>query len=322
MEFRTVHIGSIDYVSGQKKTLDIPREGVALQYNLRLRYTNTNSATPPVSPKFEALARLLNRVDVNIGGRDTVVAQPGEMLAARAQYEHGTQADGMGDTVVLTGSAATAYDVSLPIPRFLPRSQTPLLCGDALPLVSQATMEIDWGTDDGADLFVTPNAPAISAVTLDVEVEYLLGLSEDQMRNFRVRELFTIREDYTAANAEFGITVDGRTGRVVRSVAVAATDGLVGNNSLVNSMRVESGSFKWHDNKAAALQARNKIEFQQENAITGFYYRPLTNLGDTSLSIDTGGLPADLKAVFDLSTGSSTEQLLMSVEGIRPLIRS
>ena len=76
------------------------------------------------------------------------------------------------------------------------------------------------------------------------------------------------------------------------------------------------------DPRRGEHQSTPHREHEQENLITGFYYRPFTNLGDTSLSIDTGQLPADLKAVFDVTTGAGAEQILLSVEGIRPLIRS
>ena len=108
---RSVKIGTIDYVAGQKKTIDIPRDGVITQINIRFQYTHDNAAAGPAGPFFQTLARLVRRVDVVIGGRDTVVSQSGEMLSARAQCEFGTPADGMADTVVLTNSGHGADDI-------------------------------------------------------------------------------------------------------------------------------------------------------------------------------------------------------------------
>jgi len=318
--YRAVNIGTLDFATGQKKSIDIPRDGVAVQYNIRVQYTCTNGATGPTTPHFQTLARLLRRVDVVLGGRDTVVSQSGESLAARAQYEWGTPADGMADTVVLTNSAATVYDVTIPIPRFLPRSMRPLMCADDLRAITQATLEITWGTSDAANLFGTTNSAAISAVTCWVEVEYLIDMPAPAEAAFAVRQLSEIVQDYSAANDNLSVTIDGQTGLAVRTIAFAALDNLVGSNSLVNSWKLQAGTDIFHQRKAPALQAKNKIEFGQESLITGYYFQPLTFAGDPGMSINTDPrvIPADLKAVFDVSTGSGAEKLVISVESIRP----
>jgi hypothetical protein len=315
---RPLNVGSITYAAGQKKTLDIPRDGPALQYNIRVRYTITNGGSAAVAPFFQTLARLIRRVDVVIGGRDTVVSQSGEMLAARAVMEHGAVPDGMADTVVLTGSAATAYDVTIPIPRFLPRSRTPFECADNLPLVSQATMEITWGDHD--DIYGTPNSAAISLVTCDVEVEYLDGV--DRGAQFMVRQLSEISETVAATNSAEAITVDGQTGLRVRSLAIASLVDNVGSNTPMASgkIKIQAASFVHTDRQAAAIQSSNKTRHGVETPIAGFYFLPFTFAGDSGMAINThpSVLPADLKAIFDYTVGSGTHRLILGVESIRP----
>ena len=296
---RTIKIGSIDYVSGQKKTLEIPRDGVLLQLNLRVQYTVTNDASGPAAPLFQALARIIRRVDLVMGGRDTVVSQSGEMLSARAQYEFAALPDGMGDTVVLTDSAATVYDVTIPIPRWLPRSRTILATADDLRRVSQATVEITWAGSDTSAMFGTPDGSVISLVTCTVEAEYLMDVPGDQ--GFNVRQLSEISEDVTATNDNLAVTIDGQTGLLVRSIMTVALDDGVGANTIVNKKKIQAASLVFHDNDGGQIQAANKLMFAQENLITGVYYRPLTFGGELSQAINTDPqvIPADINSIFD-----------------------
>jgi hypothetical protein len=316
---RIVNVGTIDYVSGQKKTIGLPRDGVALQYNLRLQFTCTNAAGGPTGPLFQTLARLIRHVDVILGGRDTVVSASGEMLAARAQYEWGVPADGMDDTVVLTNSAVTVYDVTIPIPRALPRGQQPLLTADDLRRVSQAVLEITWGSV--ADLFTADNGAVLSALTCWLEVEYLLDVAGDV--TFGVRELREITQGYTSSNDQMAVVIDGQTGNRVRSVAVASLVAGVGSNTPLNlgGVRIESGSFVFRNRKGPSIQAHNRSMFEQQAPIVGFYYMPFEWAGDPSHAIDTrvGILPTDLHAVFDIAFTAGVHELKLSIESIRPL---
>ena len=245
MQYRTFHVGTIDFAADQKKTLGIGRDGVLVGLNLRLRFTNTNSGTPPVGPLFQTLARLIRRVDFVIGGRDTVLSQSGEMLTARAALEFGAVPDGMADTVDLIASTGTAYDVTIPIPRYLPRSNSPLMTADDLRRVNQAVLEITWGNN--ASLFKTPNTNVISLATCDVEAHYLLDVPAE--RGFNVRQLQQLTEEYTATNDNLGITIDNRTGLVLRSILVAMLDDDVGSNALLNNFKLQSGAFVRHQQR-------------------------------------------------------------------------
>lgn len=319
VQYLTEDIGSIDYVANQKKTLDIPRNGILLQLNLRVQFTITNGVTPPTDPLFQALARIIRRADLVLGGRDTVVQHSGEALAARATYETGNVPDGMEDTVVLTGSAATAYDVTIPIIRWLPRSRNPLSTADDLRKMTQATLEITWGDD--SDIYGTSNSAAISAVTCDVEAEYLFGAPLDIP--LQIRQLSEINEAYTASNDKLAITIDGSTGLFVRSVGIASLVAKVGSNAPLASGKIkfQSAQNVFHANKGPALQSDNKSKFGFESLLTGYYYRQFTWAGDLSMAINTDprALPADLKAIFDVTFTSGTHELLLGIEAIRPL---
>lgn len=318
--FRKVHIGSIDYVSGQKKTLTIPTDGVVVQYVVRLAFTVTNGGSAAVGPLFQTLARIIRRLDITYQGRDTVVSQSGEMLAARAQYEQGVPCYGMDDSVVLTGSAATTYNVAIPIMRFLPRSTNPFRTSDDLRRISQAVMEITWGDSACAFFYGTPNSAALSAVTCRVEAWYLLDVMPEA--RFDVRELSEINQSYSATNTALGVTLDSNTGVLFRSLAVASLVASVGSNSPLNAgkVTVKAASFTFQECDGRTIQANNRHDFEQASLITGFYFLPLTFAGDPSMMINTlrPNLTGELQALFDVTYTSGTHELLIGKEIVRP----
>lgn len=323
---RPIHIGSIDFVSGAKKSLDLPRDGRVTQYNLRLRYTVTNGGVAPVGPLFQALARLIRRVDIRLGGRDLVCTASGEMLAFRAQYEWGQPAKGMDDNIPLGIAAVTAFDVVIPIPRVLPRCRTPLFTADELRLVKQATMEITWGNADCSDLFTTPNGAAISAVSLDVEAEYLMNVALDRTQPNtwpRVRYLTEINQDVNATNNDLTVTIDGQNSLLFRSLAIASLSDNIGDNTPLDAggVKVTTGADTLMDRQAVGIQGKNRIEFSLPSLITGAYYHPFTDFGDVSQAINTSptNITADLKARFNIVKGAGVQQLILSSELIRPL---
>jgi hypothetical protein len=317
---QTIKVGTISFTAGTKQSIELPRNGVALEYRLRVRYTITNGSSAAEDPFYQALGRIVRRLDVILGGRDTVVSLFGEQLMSRATVEFGAVPDGMADTVVLTGSAtATAYDVLYTIPRFLPRSRNPLQTADDLRRVRSATLEVTWADNTLAWLYGTPNSPAgISLVTADLEVDYLVDAGPEYQP--MVRQLTHIDQVYSAASQALSITIDGQTGLALRSIDVISLDDSVGSNALINKLKVAAGPVVFSEQDGPAIQAMNKLRYGLESIITGYHFIPFTFLGDDSLAILSSpqALPSDVQAVFDVTTGSGTEELLLSVEAIRP----
>lgn len=309
-------IGSIPFVSGSRQTLDLDRDGVLLGLNLRLRFTVTNGGNGPTTPKFQTLARLLKRIEILAGGRDTVVNITGHDLAARVQYESAAVARGMDATVVLTNSAVTAYDVSLPLSFMLPRGRRPDDTGLDTRGLSSLSLITTWGTTDAADLFGTTNSAAISSVTLDVEGHYLLNPPETP---FLVRALDYVQQEVTASSSNFALIMDRGTGLAYRTMMLVADANDVGNDSIINSLRLEEGSFVYQNTDFASLKGSNKVEYNQSSLITGMAMLNLIHLGEAITAINTGGLTSDLKLVLDVTKQSGTNYVRVQREAIRGL---
>jgi hypothetical protein len=310
-------LGTVDFAENARKTLEIDRDGVLMQLDLRLQFTITNSATPAVDPQWNALASLFKRIEMIVGGRDTVVSIDGPGLVARAQKEFGTSIFGMDDTVVLTGSAVTAYDVIIPLSFFLPRGRRPDDTGLDLRRQQQVSLAITWGDID--DFYGTANAAVISAVTCSVEGNYLLYAPTDKA--FFARNLDMVERDLPGSTDNFDITMDKGTGLFYRSFQVVTlADGLAVNTILdPGSISLEAGSFVFTKRDAIMWRAHNKHNFGQEAATTGLYYMPTYMFGEGSSMINSGVLQSDLKFIFDATKVTGTNTIRVYREAMRPL---
>lgn len=310
-------IGQVVFAAGGRQTLEIDRAGVLNQLTLRLKYTVTNGGSAAVGPLFQALARLIKRVEIIMGGRDTVWSISGKSLAMLAHVDNMYPAYGMGDAVVLTGSAATTYDITIPLPFFLDNARRPDDTALDLRRVSQASIAITWGPTDCSDLYTTPNSAAISSVTCDVEGEYTLGAPNDQV--YLVRAIDEIEEEITGNSGNRSLIVDRGSGLFVRRLFLTFEDAKIGADDVLNDVKLEAGSFIFLNRDPVQVKAKNKREYGLESLITGVYAFDETLFGQATSMINTGELTSDLKFVMDVTKGSGTTTVRLTREVVRPL---
>jgi len=311
-------LGSIPFVSGGQQAFEIAREGVLLTLWLRLQFTITNGGTGPVGPLFMTLARLLKRLEITVGGRDTVMNVTGPLLAARVYCERGLHASGMADTVVLTNSAATVYDVSIPIDFTLPNGRRQDDTGLDTRGLNQLTLMLTWGTV--SDFFTTLNAATVGTVTCNVEGEYLLNVPAD--KPFLVRSLDTVERELTGSTDTFELVMDRGTGLVYRTFMVCTTADNIGVNTILNtatgSIRLECGSFVDILRDPVLVQAENRLAMTAA-PLTGVYYIDPMHDGQLVTALDTTNIPTDLVMKFSATKVTGTNFITVQREAVRPL---
>lgn len=328
----TRKLGTIRYTAGGRESLELDKNGVLLRLFARLRFTVTNGATGPVGPLFQTLARLINRVEILAGGRDTVQSVPGYFLASRAYLEQGTPAYGMSATVVTTANAVTSYDVILPIPFTLPLGAREDDCALDTSGLSQLSAIITWGKSDASDLFTTPNGAVISAVSLDIEGQYNANPLRDGKGNavsgrtgkpYLVRQLDYTEVAVTASSTAFSTILDTRTGLLITSFQIAQLVDNVGVDTVVNTFRMEAASFVYSLRDAPFIRAENVRDLMLPAGATQtgvLYIEPRLN-GSVLNAINTAELQGDLKAVMDVTQSGTVCKLAIQRESIRPLIQ-
>lgn len=315
--FTPRNLGTIDFAADQQKTLMIDRDGVLLQLNLRLQFTVTAGSSAMVGPKDETLSRLLKRVEIVMGGRDTVFSLDGPGIVKRAKDDFGVVPQGMGDTFVLTGtSTATAYDITLPLVFWSPRGRRPDDTALDLRKVRQATLRIQWGDID--DLVGTVNSAVVSGVTCTVEGQYMLDVPDNQA--FLVRQLDMLEQELTGSNENFTITLDGVTGLLMRSALVSTVADDVAVNTIIGSgnIRVESGSFVFKNQNGRMIQGDNTLMFNRQQD-TGTYDLNFLKFGEGAHLVNTGALTANLNLKLDATKVSGTNVIKVYRESWRPL---
>lgn len=319
--FARHRLQNIPYQAGVRNTIPIDRDGVLAMLAVRLAFTVTNGATGPVGPLWMTLARLIRRLEVVVNGQDTVVAINGAHLASRALFDFGARQFGMDDTVVLTNSAATNYQIVLPIPFYLPRARRPDDTALDLRKVAQATIGITWG--DQTDLFTTPNNAAISNVTCAVEGHYLLDAPADQV--YMVRTLDMVEQNNAASNQNFQILVDRGQDIFWRSFHIATLRNDIAVNTMLDGgdIRLLAGSFFYVNREAVHVRAEARRAFGLPAAeaadATGIYPVYMPFLGQGTTLINAGALTADLFFNFNITYTSGTEKVSISREAMRPL---
>lgn len=327
----TKKLGAIRYTSGGRESLEIDKNGVLLRLFLRLRYTVTNTGTAPVGPLFNALARLIQRIEIMAGGRDVVQSVPGYFLASRAHLENGFPAYGM-TTPVLTASAVTNYDIILPVDFTLPLGARLDDCALDTYGLSQLSAIVTWGKTDASDLFATPNGATISNVSLDVEAQYVgnpfranngMAVSGTSGKPYLVRHLDYQEVNVPATNNNFSVILDSRTGLLVTSFTIAQLVDDVGSNSVINSVKLEAASFIYALRDAPFIRAENvrNLKLSAGDVPTGLLYVDPRLDGSVVNAIDTSQLEGDLKATFDIVKSGTVTKLGIQREAIRPLIR-
>ncbi len=259
-----------------------------------------------------------------MNGQDTFITQSGAHLANRALADFGSRALGMESSVVLTNSAVTVYQLSIPIALTLPRSRRPDDTALDLRAVDQAILALTWG--DATDLFGTVNAAAVSAVSCNIEGHYLIGA--DPKATYMVRSLDQQDVAVAATNNNQTQIVDRGSDMFWRSFNIVALQNNVATAGILNNLQLYSGSFYYINRRAFDLRAdvRDQLGIPVSEAVgaqtsdlTEVYPNSLQFLGQSTTTINAGALTGDLLFSFDVTNPGAGTLLSISREAIRPL---
>ena len=311
-----IPLGEVDFTENGRHTLEINRVGILAETMLRMRFTITNGVSAAVGPKWFALARLLKRVEIKINGVDTPVSIDGPGMVLRAIMEYGVVPQGMSDTVVLTGSAATSYDIFIPIAHYLPRSADPFYTALPVNRFRQATIEITYGDID--DIYTTANGATISAVTVDAHGKFLVNV--DPQQQFRARVLDVIEEELTATSSNWRLVADRGTGMVHRSHMIQTVVDDIASEAILDSgtLKLVTGQYTFGNWDGPVLQADNMNVFEQASHQTGAYFYHTEFHGQPLwIPTDRASMRADLAWEFDAAKQSGTNKFFLYSEKIR-----
>lgn len=319
-------LGSWLYASGQRVANTIDRDGILYQLNLRCRFTITNGATGPVGPLAATLARIIQRLEIQLNGKDTIINATGEQLVCRALYENGALPYGMDATVVLTNSAVTNYDIVIPVMLFLPHSVNPRDTGLECRTLQQVNVAVTFANSNCSDFFTTTNSAALSNVQLDITGEYIINAPIKNVgdADYFVRVLDYVIQPVTGTNSQLGVQMD-RGPQFYRSFHILAQQNNINVDTIVNNLKMQAGSFVFYDMPGVVSRAELLSDFGIFPAsgagilLTGNYRIDMSKFGslDTAINVDPAALLVDLYHYYDVTYTSGTTNLIISREAIR-----
>jgi hypothetical protein len=314
-------LGYIDFAERATKTLRLDQYGVCTSLRLRLAFTITAGSSAMVGAKPFVLSRLFKRVDLNINGQDTLQTIDGPALVARQLFERGVRPYGMDATFVLTGSSTvTSYEIVLELPQALPRAIMPLDTGLDFRKINQAILSVLWG--DINDLVATANGAAISAVTCEVEGEFLAAVAENQV--FMARDLASAEHQVNGANTDFAPYPIDRGNYWLRSFTMTTDSDASLVNTIINNVMLKGGNFVFADRGKAMLLADQAHVYQKALAErqAGIFRLELPMIGMNNTCIFMGNPAApDLFLRFNVAHPGTTDYIRISREGLRDYTR-
>lgn len=311
---------SVPYQAGVRNTIAIDRDGVLTMLRVRLQFRVTNGGTAAVGPLWMTLPRIIRRFEVILNGADTLVSISGAHMASRALVEFGKRPYGMDASIVLTASAATDYDIVLPLPFYLPRAERPDDTSLDLRRVDQAIIAITWG--DASDLFATPNGAAISNVSCSVEGQYLVNSRPDQIFLARALDMQDIAN--TASNSNFAILQDRGSDLFWRSFHIATLRNSVAvQNIITGDVRLNAGAFVYVNRDGQSILAETMdaagLPTSEYSTFDRVYRVGMDYLGSNQTLINAGALSGDLYLTLGTTYTSGSEVISISREAMRTL---
>lgn len=311
---------SVPYQAGVRNTVAIDRDGVLTMLRLRLQFRVTNGGTAAVGPLWMTLARIVRRFEIILNGADTLVSISGAHLASRALLEYGKRPYGMDAAIVLTASAATDYDIVIPLPFFLPKSERPDDTSLDLRRIDQAILAVTWG--DAADLYTTPNGAVVSNVSASVEGQYLVNARPEQVFLARALDMQDIAN--VASNSNFAILQDRGSDLFWRSFHVATLrNNIAVQNIITGDVRMNAGAFVYVNRDGVSVLAETMdyaaLPFSEYAASDRVYRIMQDYLGSNQTLINAGALSGDLYLTFGTTYTSGSEILSISREAMRTL---
>lgn len=309
-------MGFIDFQERATKPLRLDQYGVCTALFFRAQFTITNGGVAPVTAKPFALARLFKRIDLAINGQDIIQTIDGPGLVARSILEYGVRPYGMDTAVNMGAGAATTYEIVLPLSQVLPRAIGPRDAALDFRKINQALINVTWG--DINDIYVTPNAAAISAVTCEVVGEFLAYPKETD--TFMLRDIASFEHQVNGANSDFAPYPIDRGGYWLRSFNMMTDSNDVLVDTIINNVILKGGNFVFHDRARVFFRADQAHKYQLPVAErqAGLYRVECTLLGSNQTLIYMGNPSSpDLFLRFNVAHPGATDYIRISREGLR-----
>lgn len=332
-------LGSFANTTGrQTLNFDVGSPLTCLLLHCQYIYT-PDAVSDAVGALFQQNARFLKRVEVIVGGKDTVVNVQPSYYAARRLYENqGLPMKGMETAIDgVHGHAATVVDLYIPIHFDLVNGRRRDDAALDLRGINLAQLAVTFGdTLTSADLWTTPHG-VISDISLNVEGEFIVNAKSPVagfvakypgQRNgdsYVTRVLDELTFPITGTSNNYQQIIDGRSGWLLRTLPLVFTTNDLGDEALCpipgGLIKLDAGARNFFATEPGFVKARHRDELRipAANEIVGVDFIDLQYAGSLASCIPTGKLDADLKLTAQVVFAAGNSQINILREYTRPL---
>ena len=252
-------LGVLNYAANQQGTLELPRNYAYRSLRLKLVANLTWTETTAGVVLDSAPSQLIRRVQVRANGRDVIKNVPFAYLHRAAQMRHGVR-----PKIVSPASTGALSEQSLEVHAVIDfamwravKSIDILLDSSGM---STFDLIIDWGV--GADIFggAYVGAVTVNSASLTVASYEVVGVPVGT--KFMTNKEYVLEKVITAANAN--MRVDLPVGNMFRSFILETVSDDVHVNTMLNNIKIQSGTEVFKNRIAGFLQRDNRLDTSVE----------------------------------------------------------
>jgi hypothetical protein len=305
---------------GSPETIQLPRNFCTRNLVLRLNGTaDISTAAAGSAAKAAGAANILQNIRVRLDGRETVYSLPGALTYEMNKLLYGRPG------AITNPATATATNVAISCELIIPfeniggvKEFDTLINASKL----QSSFDLVIDTQGAANCFNgTVTAAVNSAFTLEVCTNESVGVN-----NFvfgTIRQYMAQKVSVAGTSSNFQIK-PLPVGNMIKGIMVFAEDTYTynGSNTLINNIKLKSGTDVFVDRPFTALKAEYEQKAQIATGSTGVCYIDFMEDGSLNQCLDLTDATGrrTFEAELDVTVGTSNNIYMVVLEYVPPTI--
>ena len=299
--------GKIQYTASTQVSIPLARNYHIqhLLFKLNVKHTNSTAVFK------DSLANLINRVEIVANGNEVIKSIPGFKLQLNSLLISGIR--GLNTVVTADGADKESFEYFV-VPFAMPRMVRPndTILNSAL--FNTFDLRVNWGDSASLGTGIT-----VTDASIDVMSESLVNYRRSENETIKHFIETSLNKEITSSTSEFQI--DLPTQKLYKSLAIISTVNGVRTNTVVNNIKIKSGTTVFADFPAEALRAENLGNFRPNTQadFDGVHILDFTTRGKLSDVLNTlsnSGFNT-VELILDVTKQTGTNNILLLQETIQ-----
>ncbi len=326
-------IGTITYVAGQTRTLQLPRNYAYRKLYLSLDAQLDVAAASAGTPKDSCPAQLISSIEIRANGRDVIKRIDFETLHRLTQMRYGVRPyiDSLPSGFGVQNDVAVVAHAILDFEMW--RAVRPI--DTLLDSAGLATLEMIVTFGAGSDVFNDAFDGTVNVDSATLSVSALEAVGVPAGTKFMLNKEYQIRSQVNAASTNHQIQIP--VGNMFRSFVLKTHSDGVQVNTILDNIQLKAGTEVFKNRTAFLLQRDNRVElgldvpevagsagaidhYYLENVLEGYYLLEFVKDGRLTEALDTSRL-SSLELSLDVNNPGTVDVIdIYPVELVQPAI--